>query len=204
MRRASARIVPASAPALECREHPQRMRMTLPLFRRPARRMTDNMWDRQKSPSSAGTTAIARSSPPGGSGAAFVLERELELDTIRQRLARLDMHVLLDHADDAQIPQRARSLLDGCGCRLLPGLIAVAPQRNPLVHALFCHAVLPSGILARRGVSHRRTGALAPRRAIRSITLRTNALATLPSLLARYRAHSRACSRGRFARFDFG
>src|SRR5258708_463814 len=154
-----------------------------------------------KSPSSAGTTATARSSPPGGSGAALVLERELELDTIRQRLARLDMHVLLDHAGDAQIPQRARSLLDGCGCRLLPGLIAGAHQRNHLVHALFCHAVLPSGIFARRGVSHRRTG---PRRANRSITLWTNALATLPSLLTRRRACSRARSRGRFARLQFG
>src|SRR5258708_19892721 len=144
--------------------------------------LTCSRWVIQPGSWGAGRIATARSSPPDRSGAALVLDRELELDEIYQRLACLDMHVLLDHAGDAQVPQGSRSLLDGCSCRLLPGLVAGAHQRDHLVHALLCHAILPSGSLAGRGACHRRTG---PRRPLRPTPLSTYPLPPPPSLLSR-------------------
>src|SRR5581483_6461845 len=52
--------------------------------------------------------------------AALVFEGKLELHTVGQRLARLDVDILLNYARDSQVSQGLRGSLDGGSRRLLP------------------------------------------------------------------------------------
>jgi hypothetical protein len=75
------------------------------------------------------------SAPVCSSFPALVLERECHFQTVGQRLARLDVDVLLDNAGHPQVPQTVGSLLDGS--RLLSRLVAGSHQLDDLVHT-FC------------------------------------------------------------------
>src|SRR5512146_2372802 len=77
------------------------------------------------------------------SGAALVLERDFELDTVGQRLTFLDVNVLFDDTPHAQIAQAVLRHRDrGVGC-LFPRFCARTYERYNLIDA-FCHVLLPS------------------------------------------------------------
>jgi hypothetical protein len=63
---------------------------------------------------------------------ALVLERECHFQPGGQRLARLDVDVLLDNAGHPQVPQTVGSLLDGSRSRLLSRPVAGSPNSMTL------------------------------------------------------------------------
>ena len=92
----------------------------------------------------SGVCVIPRQRHLGGvSGAALVLERDFELDSIGQRLTFLDVNVLFDDTPHAQIAQAVLRHRDRGVGRLFPRLRARANERYDLIDA-FCHVLPPS------------------------------------------------------------
>src|SRR5208282_2917184 len=61
------------------------------------------------------------------------LERHLDLGSVGLYLAVLDLEIEFDHFGNAKVTKRTRSLLYGCSCSLLPGLLTSADEFNALV-----------------------------------------------------------------------
>jgi len=82
--------------------------------------------------------------PGSASGAALVLERDLDPCPVGLHLPLLKLQVQLNHLGNTKLPQREGGP-GHCGARrLLPRLVAGTNQLNDLVHAL-SHDRLPSG-----------------------------------------------------------
>src|SRR5262245_59371571 len=86
-------------------------------------------------PSTRGSSFTPRAKSAAGL-LAFVLEGDLDLGPVRDRLAVFDLQVELLDLRDAEIAERAPGAQDRGGCRLLPRLRAGADQLDDFVHAL--------------------------------------------------------------------